>query len=145
MNHHAAIINNITIQNDVLQGTIFSPSLHQSFAIEIDPETAATDPADFDDLIKELQQLIEHLTPDRLREMEAAIASEITTSAYSQSDYAPTADDFTALEKDLKLMKITAFPEGFSLEYIAEANYPGNEIMVQLNRDFNMEDVAIYD
>jgi hypothetical protein len=144
MNHHPAITN-ITIENSLLQGTIFSPSLHQSFAIEIDPETDTTTTADFDDLIKELQRLIEYLTPDQLQKITTSIAREITTSAYEQSDYTPTEPDFTALENDLKLMKIITFPEGFAFDYAAEANYPGNQVTVQLDEDFNIEDVAIYE
>lgn len=145
MTHPPAIINNITIDNNLLQGTMRSPSLHQSFPIEIDLEEDSTSPADFDDLINELQRLIAHLTPDHLQKIEASIASEITESAYEQTDYTPTADDFTALENDLKLVKIIAFPDGFALDYTAEVNYPGNQIKVQLDEDFNIDDVAIYD
>jgi hypothetical protein len=42
-------------------------------------------------------------------------------------------------------VKISVFPEGFALDYTAEINYPGNEIIVQLGGDFNIDDVAIYD
>ncbi|MGO4288270.1 hypothetical protein [Chitinophaga sp. RAB17] len=120
MTHPPAIINNISIENNLLQATIRSPSLHQSFPIEIDLEEDSTNPADFDGLINELQRLIVYLTPVQLQEITASIAREITTSAYQQSGYIPTADDFTALENDLKLVKVIAFPEGFALDYIAE-------------------------
>lgn len=145
MNHPSAITN-ITIENNLLQGTIFSPSLHQTFAIEIDPETdTAITTADFDNLIPELQRLIEHLTPDQLQNITASAARELTNSAYEQSGYTPTEADFTALENELKLMKIIVFPEGFAFDYTADVNYPGNQIKVQLDEDFNIDDIAIYE
>lgn len=143
--NHPSSITNITIENNLLLGTIFSPSLHQSFAIEIDPETDATTTAHFDDLINELQRLIGYLMPDLLQKITTSTAREITTSAYEQSDYTPTEADFTVLENDLKLLKIITFPEGFAFDYAAEANYPGNQIKVQLDEDFNIEDIAIYE
>jgi hypothetical protein len=139
------IIKNTTIDNNLLQGTIFSPSLDQSFPVEIDLEEDSTNPADFDELTNELQRLITYLTPDNLKAMEAAIAKEITESAYEQTEYIPDAADFASVANDLKLVKIITFPEGFAFDYTAEINYPGNQIKIQLDTEFNIDDVGIYD
>jgi len=139
------IIKNTTIDNNLLLGTIFSPSLDQSFPIEIDLEETSTHPSDFDALTNELQRLISYLTPANLKAMEAAIAKEITESAYEQTEYVPDEDDFASVANDLKLVKIITFPEGFVFDYTAEINYPDNQIKIQLYTEFNIEDVGIYD
>lgn len=138
-------IKEIIIEDNILQGVIFSPSLNQSLAIEIDPESEGTELADFEELSSQLQRLVDYFTREKLQQLQVSVAREITESAYEQEDYTPTATDFAALEQDLNLTKIIAFPEGFAFDYSAKATYPGNLIKVQLDEDFDIADVAIYD
>jgi hypothetical protein len=133
------------IEENMLTGKVKIAALQAPVSLMIDPETVSTAPDDFMPLVEAIKKLVAYLDSGKFQEIVDAVAKEINDSAYEQQDLSPSPDELTALINDLTLAGIEVFPEGFMLNFIAEKIFPGSEIKVQLEEDFSIDDVSIYD
>lgn len=133
------------IDENMLTAKVKLAAIPEPVSLMIDPETVSTEPDDFSALVEATKKLVAYLDGGKFGEIVDAVAKEINESAYGQQDVPPSADELTALINDLALTGIEVFPEGFMLNFIAEKIFPGSEIKVQLEEDFSIDDVSIYD
>ncbi|WP_436484464.1 hypothetical protein [Chitinophaga sp. ARDCPP14] len=133
------------IDENMLTAKVKLAAIPEPVSLMIDPETVSTEPDDFTSLVEATKKLVAYLDGGKFGEIVDAVAKKINESAYGQQDVPPSADELTALINDLTLMGIEVFPEGFMLNFIAEKIFPGSEIKVQLEEDFSIDDVSIYD
>ncbi|MGF6846599.1 hypothetical protein QFZ51_001834 [Chitinophaga sp. W3I9] len=133
------------IDENMLTAKVKLAAIPEPVSLMIDPETVSTEPDDFSALVEATKKLVAYLDGGKFGEIVDAVAREINESAYGQQDVPPSADELTALINDLALTGIEVFPEGFMLNFIAEKIFPGSEIKVQLEEDFSIDDVSIYD
>ncbi|MEZ2442391.1 hypothetical protein AB6805_11750 [Chitinophaga sp. RCC_12] len=133
------------IDENMLTAKVKLAAIPEPVSLMIDPETISTEPDDFTSLVEATKKLVAYLDGGKFGEIVDAVAKEINESAYGQQDVPPSADELTALINDLALTGIEVFPEGFMLNFIAEKIFPGSEIKVQLEEDFSIDDVSIYD
>lgn len=144
-NHFGPHITDGHIEDNMLTGRIKLAGMQAAVSLMIDPEAESTEPGDFTLLLDATHQLVTYLNTGKLREIIAAVANEINESAYEQQDDMPGPEELTNLINDLALTGIEVFPEGFMLNFNAGTIFPGADIRVQLNEDFSIDDVAIYD
>jgi hypothetical protein len=133
------------IEENILKGKILLAGSEKLVSIEIDPENGGASTGDFNEMAAAAKKLATYLSPKKLNEITSSVSLEITDSAYEQDDHQPSTEETDVLTKELSLVKITVFPEGFMLHYHAEKTFPGSEINVQLDTDFSIDDIAIYD
>ncbi|MDR6569814.1 hypothetical protein SAMN05660461_1859 [Chitinophaga ginsengisegetis] len=133
------------IEENMLTAKVKLAAIQEPVSLMIDPETVSTEPDDFAPLVEEAKKLVAYLDSGKYQEIVDAVAKEINESAYGQQDVPPSSDELTALINDLTLAGIEVFPEGFMLNFISEKIFPGSEIKVQLEEDFSIDDVSIYD
>lgn len=133
------------IDENMLTAKVKLAAIPEPVSLMIDPETVSTEPDDFSALVEATKKLVAYLDGGKFGEIVDAVAREINESAYGQQDVPPSADELTALINDLALTGIEVFPEGFMLNFISEKIFPGSEIKVQLEEDFSIDDVSIYD
>lgn len=133
------------IEENMLTGKVKLAAIQEPVSLMIDPEIASTEPDDFTPLVEETKKLVAYLDGGKFQEIVDAVAKEINESAYEQQHVPPSPDELTALINDLTLTGIEVFPEGFMLNFISEKIFPGSEIKVQLEEDFSIDDVSIYD
>lgn len=140
-----SIIQNQTIEDGILQGTINFPALNQNLKVELDLEADEPQLADFDSLIEALTGFTNHFGTENYNQFLENLSQKITDCCYEQSDYLATDDDYNSLQKDLTLVEILVFPEGFLLEYQAKNIFPNEIITVQLTEDYEIDDYAVND
>ncbi len=133
------------IDENMLTAKVKLAAIPEPVSLMIDPETISTEPDDFTSLVEATKKLVAYLDGGKFGEIVDAVAKEINESAYGQQDVPPSPDELTALINDLALTGIEVFPEGFMLNFISEKIFPGSEIKVQLEEDFSIDDVSIYD
>ncbi len=144
-NHFGPHITDGRIEDNMLTGKIKIAAIGEPVSLMIDPEAESTAPEDFTPLLEATHQLTTWLNTGKFQEIIAAVANEINESAYEQQDDMPAPEALTSLINDLMLTGIEVFPEGFMLNFRAGTALPGADIRVQLNEDFSIDDVAIYD
>ncbi|MGL4666998.1 MAG: hypothetical protein ACRCWR_03610 [Saezia sp.] len=69
-------------------------------------------------------------------------AQDLIDSLYEESNVEPHKDEFNKLTQDMALVRIAVYSDAFMLFFTAKKLFPGDEILVQLNEDYEVEDMV---
>lgn len=131
------------IDNGVLEGTIQMAG--EEIVVNIDLENDSAKMADFKGLIAEVEKFAAYFTKEKQAEVKQDIAKVVIDGAFEQEDEEPTDEDYQSLQDDLQLADVYAFDGGFVLTYSADESFPESDIVAQLNEDYAIDEIAVYD
>lgn len=135
-------IQNILFDEAVLSGDVFLPSLNRNVHISINTESGNTH---LDSLLEESKKLIAYLSIQNYNKFRNNILEEISECACEEEGYQLSEEEFEKLSNDLDISQLTVFSEGFTLEYSSPTEMPNHTIVIQLAKDFMIEDLAVYE
>jgi hypothetical protein len=136
-------IKELALTNNQMVGH-YSIYSNEQVPVILDIETSNPVFEDFKDIIIFADTVLANLTETKFNDIKKEIAKELTTAAYSESSYKPTLQDERNLEAELKLKRISFFPEDvISIVFEAKKEYPTMLIYCQLNEDLGVEDVIV--
>ncbi len=87
---------------------------------------------------------LDGLSAEKLEAIEEEVVRELTDSAFEQEERDVEEEDYRKLAGDMELVGVVVFTDGIvALEFVAERNYPDLVISVQLDPDFEVEDLLV--
>lgn len=97
--------------------------------------------------IQELENIYKtfevNFTDEKLGTCIEKTAQELIDSIYQQSDDEPEKNELNDLIKDMVLARITVYSDAFMLFFTAQNIFPGDEIVVQINNNYEIEDMIV--
>ncbi len=133
---------NLKLEDDVVTGKY--DFYDREVNVEFDLEEDEAEMEDFSELISDADGWIENFSQEKLSQLKTEIAKELTDSAYTDSDYKPTEEDYKNLQEELTLTDIRFFPdEVISLVFKAKKEYPDMDIYCQIDKEFQVEDLFV--
>ena len=141
------IVETVDGESSTLEGYIKIAGTDITANLDLESDTDSTPKIegveDFRALINMVQDLSEYLTEEKLHELKQSVSKEISDAAYEQ-DGDPSDEDYQKLTNDLNLVDVYVFDEGFVLTFSSEEIFPDSDIIVQLNADYSIDDIAVY-
>lgn len=133
---------NLKIENGVLTGGLVGVQDNQyPVTVNFHNQNGSED---FSDLVDQSQEAIDNLTPEKFADLLEEISTELTESAYAQSDRELTAEDYARLREDLKLTTVNFYREdGISFVFKSKLEYPDMQIFCQVDEAMDLEDIAV--
>ena len=132
------------IDDGVLEGYIMIGDTEIEANLDLENDKAKNE-EDFKQLIIQVEQFADYFTAEKQFDLKRAMSKEIVDEAFQQDENKPTEEDYLLLQNDLKLFDIYVYDGGFVLTFSAENNFPGCDIIAQINKDGTIENVAVYD
>ncbi|WP_415326073.1 hypothetical protein [Chryseobacterium sp. MMS23-Vi53] len=133
---------NLKLEDEIVTGKYNFQN--KDLNIEFDLEEDDVEMDDFSELISDSEEWIEKFSTEKLNEIKTELSKELTDSAYSDSDYKVTEEDYKNLENELNITEIRFFPDDvISLIFEAKKEYPDMDIYCQINKEFEIEDVMV--
>lgn len=87
---------------------------------------------------------LDGLSGEKLESIEEDVVRELTESAFEQSERDVEEEDYRKLAGDMELTGVTVFTDGVvTLEYLAENEYPDLVIYIQLDDEYQIEDLLV--
>lgn len=87
---------------------------------------------------------LDGLSAEKLESIEAEVVRDLTDVAFADSEREIEEEDYRRLAGDMVLMGVSVFTDGIvTLDYTAEQSYPDLSIYVQLDDEFEVEDVLV--
>jgi len=138
--------------DDMLHGTIAVPAFDDAVAATFDPSSDDDDDdddgeIDIDMVVEAAATLVAKLTTEAFAAIVDQVATEVTDAAFSQTDVDDdhAAASLAALRSALRVARIDFWLDGALLVFVAPAIFVGQEIVVQLDDDLAVDDIAIHD
>jgi len=145
-------VENPVVIDDVLHGTIAVPALDHVVEATFDPSSDDDDDEDNEDIdidmvVEAAATIVAKLTTDAIAAIVDQVATEITDSAFSHMDVDDdhAATSLSALRAALRVARIDFWLDGALLVFVAPTIFVGQEIVVQLDEDLAVDDIAIHD
>ncbi len=133
---------NLKLEDEIVTGKYSFQN--KNLSVEFDLEEDDVEMDDFSELISDSEKWIERFSTEKLNEIKVELSKELTDSAYSDSDYEVTEEDYKNLENELNLTEIRFFPDDvISLIFEAKKEYPDMDIYCQITKEFEIEDVMV--
>lgn len=144
MNENLDFIRNCVIEDNTLKGTVSIRNIEPiavSYNLERDEDVENIE--DFSLLIAESKRLIEGLDAKEIERLFTEISTELTDSAYSQSEFQPAEAEYSELQDDLKICRIDFYQDGAMIVLKSEKCFKDMEIFCQINHDLEIEDLTV--
>ncbi|MDR1054831.1 MAG: hypothetical protein LBL90_03200 [Prevotellaceae bacterium] len=132
------------IDEGTLEGYITIGGIEIEANLDLENDEAKT-VDDFKDLILQTERFADYFTDEKQLDLKQAISKEIVGLAFEQDEYKPTDEDYLNLQNDLELFDLYTFYGGFVLTFSAKNNFPCCDVVVQIDEDGTIDDIAVYD
>ena len=126
------------------QGELYMQKNISGISVEVvfdnDGEDVSTD-----ELKEAFEAFEEELSELMLDDLIGQAAVELIEAVHQQDGEEDGIDEADELAEELKLVRITTYPDAFMLYFKAEKSFPGSEVILQLNEDYEIEDLIVED
>jgi len=138
------VFEDIKLKDGCMVGYLTLPGSVKVVAeFDLDEEDAPEE-SDFRELISDATAWASGLSADRLTALKNEIATELTDAAFQQSDYRPTAGDYSDLQHSLVVVGLYFYPEDVVVMVCeAKQEYPDMQINCQLDESYRLEDISV--
>lgn len=87
---------------------------------------------------------LDSMSAEALEAVEAEAVRELTDSTFEEEEREIEEEDYRKLAGDMELTGVTVFTDGVvTLEYLAENEYPDLVIYIQLDDEYQIEDLLV--
>ena len=127
-------------ENALVFGTLVLTDGQRCDAL-FDTENDALHQAELDQLFARAESFIAHFQSGVRASLAAQIAREVSEAAYGTGEVADHAIQVQQLQDDLQLHEARFFPDAIVLLYRSPTIFEANDIVVQLQDDFSVDDI----
>lgn len=131
--------------NGVLRGQVFFPAVGRMVNVVLDVERDYADAPYVDEVAEGLRFFIGYFSPKRYENLRKEVIVELNDNAYELNRKDSRTETYSLMGNDAYLSLITVLPKGFVLWYSTKGEEAeGAELVVQLTRDFTINDLSLY-